>query len=255
MKSLSEKEFGDPNSRAEYKIELDKQLISTQDVEQYNALALIKKRALGGWFAGIFGHVYFLEKRNTAGKKLFGLFGGEIEHTDPTKPEPDKDRTSAAALARELNEEIGGFGKNASNKFKPGDFIEFASIVRNSESRKKSAIDIYKLEDDTAKRLSEKQIKAHKKNLINEVSGLQERLAGSLSIAEKENIEERIRRIQTDASFPMIKVRRVGSLWIKLHFSWRPGFIRITPNWTKFTPTATYALINDGLIQDHINDY
>ena len=224
---------------------MDNQTISTQDAEQYSAFALIRKRS----GKGLLGYVYFLEKRIVAGKPMFGLYGGEIEHTDPTKGELDRDRTPVAALARELNEELGSFGKGKSQKFRPADLHEFASLYRDSEGREKKAVDIYRLDSEIAQRIHKTAIKDRRNVLLKERSELERRLEKTIGDVEKSEILKRIDEIDNTVGGRPIRVRRWRGLWIRLRWTWPcPLFWRVTPDWPNFSPIAAYSLFTDARI-------
>ena len=232
-----------------HRIDLDNQTISTQDAEQYSSFALIRKRSVKGFF----GHVYFLEKRMVAGKSMLGLYGGEIEHTDPTKWELDRDRTPVAALARELNEELGSLGKGKSQKFRPADLHEFASLYRDSEGREKKAVDIYRLDDEIAEHIHKKAIKHRRNVLIEERSDLERDLENALEFEKEKEIKARIEDINSTVGGRPVRVRRWFGIWIHLRWTWPcPLFWRITPDWANFSPIAAYTLLTDARILENI---
>jgi hypothetical protein len=229
----------------EYKIDLDKQSISTADAEHYSALAIIRKQSI----RRLLGHVYYLERKLIGGKRTFALYGGGIGHSDPTKPTPDKDRTPAAALARELDEEIGEFGRRP-QKFQPADFKEFASLLRNSERRQILAVDIYTLDDPVAEKIHKGHILKYQRKRRAELTDLRLKHK-SASQADQAEIETKIKFLEDILGGSPVRVRRWFGVWIMLRwaFPW-PFPWRIRPNWSRFSPLAAYSLMTDAWIRE-----
>ena len=243
------------NSVSRAKVDLDRQIIPTHDADQYSAMAVIRKKV---WH-GALGYTYFVENREVAGKKVFGLYGGKIEHTDPTKIAEDKDRTAAVALARELNEELGPLVQGKTTvEYKPRDLNPFASFYRKSEGRESKVVDIYSLSDDAALGVKKHKIVEFQKSQELQIAKLEELLKNETKEERINSLKKEIRELYDAKGNAPDKIRFVGRCWFlkplfgnwimwKWGLTWQfPFLFRREPRWDKFSAVAVYAILTDS---------